>query len=356
LKIAQVCPRYFPYIGGVETHVKEVSERLVEKGYEVNVLTTDSSGKLLKEEIANGVMIRRFKSWAPSEAYFFSQTLKNYLANNSDSFDIVHAHSYHAFPALYAAQTKNKNKLVFTAHYHGTGHTLFRKLLHIPYKFLGKKIFEKADMIICVSQYEMNMVMTSFKVNEKKIVVIPNGIDSEEFVGLRRRNKNHKAILFVGRLEKYKGVQYLIMALPRLGQDVILEIVGSGPYKNSLIELAKKLNVAQRVRFSQDLPRAELLQKYVDADVFALLSQHEAYGISVAEALCAGTPCIVANASALEEWVDDENCFGIDYPIDLDELPSLLNHVMGEDIKGLEIPDWDKTTENLVSLYKSLLN
>jgi len=69
---------------------------------------------------------------------------------NSESFDIVHAHSYHAFPALYAAQAKSKNKFIFTPHFHGRGHSLLRSLLHIPYKIFGKTIFPKADKIICV--------------------------------------------------------------------------------------------------------------------------------------------------------------------------------------------------------------
>jgi 1,2-diacylglycerol 3-alpha-glucosyltransferase len=49
LKIAQVCPRYFPYIGGVETNVKEISERLVLENHDVEVITTDPSGKLKKK-------------------------------------------------------------------------------------------------------------------------------------------------------------------------------------------------------------------------------------------------------------------------------------------------------------------
>lgn len=351
MRVAQVCPRYYPYIGGVETHVKEVSERLVERGLEVDILTTDSSRKLPKEEIINNVKVKRFKSWAPSEAYHFSRDLRMYLTKNSDSFDIVHAHSYHAFPALYAAQSKDKNKLVFTPHYHGTGHTFFRKLLHIPYKSLGKKIFEKADRIACVSNYERNLVMKHFKVNEKKVVVIPNGITLKEFEGLKKRSKDYRAILCVGRLEKYKGVQYLVKTLPKLDHDIILEIVGKGPYKKNLTKLAKKLNMESRVRFFHDLSRNELLQKYACADIFVLLSEHEAYGITVAEALCARTPCIVANASALEEWIDDVNCFGIDYPINLNELGNLINNVIGKDIKKLKIPNWNETTDKLISLY-----
>jgi len=351
MKILQVCPRYYPSIGGVEEHVRNISERLA-KRYDVSVFTTDPSGKLPAEEVVNGVFIRRFKSWAPNEAYYFSRELKRYLTKNLASFDIVHAHSYHAFPALYAAEAKGRNKFVFTPHYHGTGHTFFRSLLHIPYKFFGKKIFEKADKVTCVSNYEKSLVTSHFKIDDEKVVVIPNGVNLEEFKDLQKRRKECKVILYVGRLEKYKGVDYLIKAFPKLPNNTILEIVGKGPCKKSLVKLAEKLSVKSRVRFYQDLPREELLQKYADADLFVLVSKHEAYGISVAEALASGTPCIVARSSALKEWIDDENCFGIDYPIDLNKLGNLMKNVVGKVIKELKLSDWNEITEKLVDLYE----
>ena len=351
MEILQVCPRYYPYIGGVEEHVRNISERLAKK-YEVSVFTTDPSGKLPREEVINNVYVRTFRSWAPSEAYYFSRELKKYLMENSDSYHIVHAHSYHAFPALYAAQAKKRSKLFFTPHYHGTGHTFFRELLHIPYRFLGKKIFEKADRVVCVSNCERKLVMKCFKVDEKKVVVIPNGINLEEFKGLKRRSKDCTVILYVGRLEKYKGVHYLIEALLKLDNDIVLEIVGKGSYKRRLVKLTRKLGIEDRVKFFQDLPRNELLQKYADADLFVLLSKHEAYGITVAEALASGTPCIVANASALKEWVDDKNCFGINYPINVNELGNLIDNVVGKDVKELRLSDWNEITEKLVNLYE----
>jgi glycosyltransferase involved in cell wall biosynthesis len=355
MKILQVCPKYHPDTGGVEEHVKNISERLAKK-FEVSVFTTDPTGKLSKEELVNHVKVTRFRSWAPREAYYFSATLKKHLAKYSNSFDIVHAHNYGALSALYAAQTKGKNKLVFTPHYHGTGHTFFRALLHKPYKFLGKTIFEKADKIVCVSNYEKGLIVNNFKVDKEKVVVIPNGINLEEFKGLKRVKKSFKTVLCVGRLEKYKGIQYLIEVLRLLESDVVLEIVGKGPYKENLVKLAKKLNVLERVKFLQELPRSELLQMYANADVFVLLSKHEAYGLSVAEALCAGTPCLVANASALTEWVDGENCFGIDYPIDLGVLAELIKKIARKSVCKPAVLDWDEVTDRLVRLYMDVVS
>ena len=157
----------------------------------------------------------------------------------------------------------------------------------------------------------------------------------------------------VCRLEKYKGIHYLIQALPKLSDDIVLEIVGKGPYKNDLIELTKKLNVSKRVCFFENLPWSDLLQKYADADLFGLLSEHESYGMTVGEALCAGTPCLVATKSALAEWVDNANCFGIDYPIQVDRLVKLIQEIISKRISLIvaKLWSWEDVVTRIAALY-----
>jgi glycosyltransferase involved in cell wall biosynthesis len=356
MKIAQVCALYHPDLGGVATHVREISERMTKDGFEITVLTTDPSNKLLSDETINGVKVKRFRSWTPNYAYCISIGLEKYLKKYFDTFDIVHAHNYHSFPALYAAQAKKRSKLVFTPHYHGTGRSLINSLIHKPYRLLGKTIFEKSDRIICVSDYEKQLVLDHFKPDESNITVIPNGVDLAEFRYLKKNGKrDYKTVLYVGMLEKYKGVQYLIEALPKLDGNEILEIVGKGSYKQSLVNLCKKLGVEHRVRFFQDLPRNELLQRYVAADVVALLSKYEAFGIVVGEALASKTPCIVANTSALRGWVDSESVFGIDYPIDINKLTTLIQDVSRKNVRSPKLLDWSEVAEMTANLYSKLV-
>jgi len=350
MKILEVCHRYYPYIGGVEEHVKNISERIAKK-FSVTVCTTDPSNELPNYEVVSGVEVKRFRCWAPNEAYYFSRALKRYLTENSENYDVVHAHHYHAFPSLYAAQTKGNKRFVFTPHYHGEGHTFFRSLLHIPYKHVAKKIFEKADSVVCVSNHEKRLIIEKFNLDSKKFVVIPNGVDMKEFEGFQKKKGEKKVILCVSRLERYKGVQYLIEALARLSQDVVLEVVGDGPHKESLIELTRKLGAEGRVKFFGNLPRKALLQKYARADLFALLSTHEAFGICIAEALVSKTACIVANTSALKEWVDNKNCFGIDLPIDVNKLVELIGRVIGMKVTGVSLMDWDDVVKQLLRIY-----
>ena len=354
MKIAQVCPRFYPYHGGVETHVYEISKRL-SKWFDVEILTTDPSGALKKEEKLDCITIRRFKSYAPSNAYYFSPELFKFLKRNSKKYDIVHIHNYHSLTSFFGALAKTKNKLIFTPHYHRKAHSVFRNLLIFPYSILlGRKIFERADEIVCVSEYEKKLLLNSFKIS-KDIFVIPNGVNFEEFKKIKSIKKDEKTILYVGRIEKYKGVQYLVEVLSVL-QDWKLIIVGRGQYKPKVIELAKKLGVLNRITFLQDLPRNKLLELYARASVFVLLSKQEAYGITVAEALVSKTPCIVAKSSALIEWVDNKNVFGINYPIDIKKLAELIVRASQVKVKltkklNKKIISWDDVAKKLKEIY-----
>ncbi len=359
MKIAQVCPRYYPDIGGVETHVQEISERLAKRGFEIEVICTDPTGRLQKREIISGVTITRFKSLAPGDAYYFAPQIYFYLKNRN--YDIIHAHGYHAFPALFALLAKNDRSLIFTPHYHGEGHTLTRNLLHKPYKSIGRKIFEKADKVICVSEYEKGNVLSDFNVPPGKIEKIQNGLNLAEFANIKHLKKHNGegTLLYVGRLEKYKGVQHIINTLPYL-KDFRLEIVGKGPYENYLRRLAEELSVAERIKWYKNLTREEMLAHYASADVFLMLSTHEAYGITVAEALISGTPCIVAMGSALNEFVDGERCMGIETPITNKKLVSTILKLKKSGIKGhietknLPIYDWKDITDKLIEIYRGI--
>lgn len=118
------------------------------------------------------------------------------------------------------------------------------------------------------------------------------------------------------------------------------------------------MKVEGRVTISDFCEREALPRYYADAAVFALLSSAETYGISVGEALSVGTPCIVANTSALKEWVDDENCFGIEYPIDLSKLAKLIERVAGREANWRntnKLLDWTEVARRIREAYEEIL-
>ena len=358
MKILQVFPHSYTYAargGGIREYVRNISERLAKK-HDVTIYATNPGKSFLRYETINGVNVERFRRFAPGRAYFFSWEM--ILKLRKVEFDVVHGHCFQAFPLHFSVFAKRK-KFVASTHFHGVGHSVFRNSLIRLFRPFGENTLKTADKIVAVSEYEKSLLCGTFSLDPSKIVVVPCGVDFSEFKNLKRQKHGFRSVLYVGRLENYKGAQFLVEVLPRLDDDVVLNIVGKGEMRPILEKRARKLNVLDRVKFYQNLSRHELLQKFADADVFVLLSRYEAYSMVVAEALVAGTPCIVTNVSALTEWIDDKLCFGIKYPVDIDELAQLIDKVTKHKEKidrtrlGAEkIKDWDDVVEQLERVYK----
>lgn len=356
MKILQVYMGYYQVDkgGGISVYVRNIAERLAKK-HEVTVFATNPGG-LPRCEVQNGVRVERFSRFAPSTAYFFS--LGMLLRLRKAKFDVVHAHGYQAFPFHFSSLADSK-KFIASAHYHSLGDSPFRNSLLRLLKPIGGRTLRIADKIVAVSEFEKSLLADQFKLDPRRIVVIPCGTNTREFLSLKPQKRSFQSILFVGRLENYKGAQYLVEAMPLLRNDCVLDIVGTGPMRPVLERRARELGIMDRVVFHQEMPRRDLLQMYLNADVFVLLSKYEAYSMAVAEALTAGTPCIVAKASALTEWIDDKCCFGIDYPIKKEVLAELINSVLAirnstqkcatasKKIKG-----WNEVVKQLEDVYE----
>jgi glycosyltransferase involved in cell wall biosynthesis len=139
-----------------------------------------------------------------------------------------------------------------------------------------------------------------------------------------------------------------------LPNDYRLEIVGTGPYYKKLAQLIKKLGINDRVSFHHDLPRDVLIEMYARAGMVILLSRYESFGIVIAEALASKTPCLVTNTSALVEWIDNINCYGVGYPVDVGQLAALIKKVTGKIVRRPKLWDWEMVSRETEDFYSSL--
>lgn len=366
MKVAQVCPRYFPYIGGIETHVKEISERLVKKGFEVSVFTTDPSGELPKEEFISGVEVRRFKSWAPGEVYYFSKELMRHFAENLNNYDVVHAHNYHAFPALAATMTKRKAKLVLTPHYFGIDSSRATAFAHIPYLLIGGWMLRSADKIVCVSEEEREVLIRRFLIKSQKVTYIPNGVNYCEIADSKPLLKDSMfRILYVGRLSKEKDLKTLIRACKKVEHDIPnmqLVIIGEGPEKGNLRKIALKASL-KNVFWVGEVPHKEVGGYFKSASVFVLPSHRECSPISVLEALAAGVPVIVS--SSINRKMMKEKGVGLVFKKgDESDLARKILKIYREgDVREflssrgksyVKHFDWNEIVERLIRLYHSM--
>ena len=165
-----------------------------------------------------------------------------------------------------------------------------------------------------------------------KAIVEPLGVDLREFQTLPVRGTfrakfpqigGRKIILFLGRLHGGKGMEYLIPALRAQGlEDAMLVAVGpdSGGFQTVLQRMAAENGVADRVRFTGMLRGRERIEALTDADLFALPSEHENFGIVVVEALACGTPVIVSGGVALHSEVTSA---GVGSSVPVGDVPAL---------------------------------
>ncbi|MDY6965240.1 MAG: glycosyltransferase family 4 protein [Halobacteriota archaeon] len=353
MKIAQVCHRYYPNIGGVETHVMKISERLA-KNHDVKVISADLSSEKSRNEEIEGVRIKRFRSISPNDAYFIAPQIYFYLKKSD--FDLIHAHNYHSIPALFASLVKD-TKFLFTPHYHGMGSTPLRDNLNKPYRLLGSRIFDRANKIICVSDYEKDLVIKSFGIGDTDVVVIPNGVDIDEISKAKPFEFDGDLILYVGRLDKYKNIHLAIKAMEFLS-DSYFYIIGNGNYKMELDELINRLNLGERVKILSNVSDEEKYRWMKTCSLFINLSGIEAFGMTVIEALAAEKAVIVNERGGLKELA--EKFDGVS-PTNVEEtsvekLARMIEEKMGERVKiDLSKYDWGNVAKRIEDVYLGVL-
>jgi glycosyltransferase involved in cell wall biosynthesis len=214
------------------------------------------------------------------------------------------------------------------------------------YRSVGGWALHRADAVLAVSDWEARQLGTDFSLPAQ---VVPNGVDVGRFRAADPVTESYERpyLLCVGRLERYKGVQHAIRALADLpGYDLV--IAGSGPYGGDLRQIAREVGVDDRVGFAGFVPEEELPNLYAGAAAHISLSSFEAYGITVAEALSAGTPCVVRDAGALSDWTDRVDCVGVD----LCGIADGVREAVERTAPSESVPTWDDVAEEVDGVYK----
>lgn len=136
-----------------------------------------------------------------------------------------------------------------------------------------------------------------------RVVVVYPGV-AEDFCTLERRAGDGRTILAVGTVEPRKNLEVLIRALPELRDARLIAVGPHTPYADACAALAEKLGVASRVELRGYVARESLLDLYATCAVAAVPSCYEGFGYAVAQALCAGIPCVASDRSSLPEVAD----------------------------------------------------
>lgn len=298
MRISLVAPGFPPQPGGVEVVVGYLGDELCGHGHQVAVYTQRPRGSSFPA--SPDYPVRRFADWSGSRQFPVAPGLARALWRDRRHFDVIHAHSFHAVPAMMAA-TVPKVPLVFTPHFHAVGHTRTASALHLVYDPLATFLFRRADKVTCVSLAESELLLRRYPFVEPRLSVIPLGVDSQALLAAEPFPADRPTVLVAGRLEAYKRVDMAIRAFAAMRKDARLIICGTGSRRPALERLARELGIAGRVSFRGQVSDRELRRWQRTATATLSLSAREAFGLVLLEAAVAGSRVVASDIPAHAE-------------------------------------------------------
>lgn len=322
---------YTPLMDGVVRSVQLYKKALERKGHNVFVfapaeIKSDSFAKTNYVDHERNVF--RFKAMnsvlVPNYPIAIPISFKATRKISKLKLDIVHCHSPVTLGMLgdIVAMLENIPHL-FTYHTFYSEYARYyqpvEKLKKISSKVVQKfEVFycNRANCVIAPSE-KLKRILRDYGV-ESNIVVLPTGIDLEEFKNRENQlndfrekykiDKDKKILLYVGRVVTEKNLEFLIKVISwiiKQRKDVVLAIIGDGKNRKNLERMVAKLNLDDFVLFTGFLPRDETLDAFFASDIFVFSSKTDTQGLVLYEAALAGKPIVMIKDEGLGDIVID---------------------------------------------------
>lgn len=374
MRIAQVSPWFSPHFGGVETHVRSLSQELARRGHEVTVVTSRHDPSLPQEEAMDGFRVVRVR---PRFIFMRTPIAPRMRASLRDAAaDIVHAHSPPPLASRYAGVVASERGIPYVVTYHCDVDlpSAFGSLVESVYRrSLGASTLRNAARVIVTTR---TYAATSRAVWRYNPTVIPNAVDHRRFRpdvdGSRIRSTlsippDVPLVLLVGRIVPHKGIEHFVEAARYVPEARFL-IAGEGSLLEPMKRLAVSMGVSDRVRFVGRVSEARLPEIYAACDVFVLpsVSRLEAFGIVALEAMATGKPVIVADIPGVREMIVDGQDGLLADPVNSMDLAEKIRRLLGDPearrAMGLRSREKvlasfgiERVTDQIEAVYRSVL-
>jgi len=375
-------------IGGISTHVYYLSKSLARNGVKVYVVTCDFPGAP-QHEIVDGVEVFRIDSYknpSPDFAtwvYLMNVNMQKEAAALVNSLggkvDVFHAHDWLVADAGIGLKHVFRKPLLATIHSTEIGR---RNGIHFDYE----RMIHETEMwftyeawkVLCCSDYMVSHVRWAFGIPADKVVMIPNGVDTEAYTKTENENLSlfrgkyvlpeEKIVLFVGRLVHEKGVHVLVNAVPKVLEKVNAKfiIVGNGYMKEQLSNIVRNMGLAHKVLFTGFVDDETLKKLQKCADVTAVPSLFEPFGIVALEAMAAKSPVVVSDTGGLPEIVEHDVTGVKVYANNPDSLAWGITKILTDEAHSNWIKanaykevqekyNWDKIAQQTKAIYEAVL-
>ncbi len=327
--------------GGGERILWEFLTRLRDKGFDIKVLTTGNP-KIKEYE---GIPTARL----PINRYLMNLTTPFILKHARDA-DIIQTATFNAcLPSLLAAKILKKPIANFILGLHkDVWYEMHNWLIATVFKNVERlQIFRKYDKVIFFSEHSRLKALKSKMPKEITEVIFP-GVDHKSYYV----DEKEDYVLFVGRLAKQKGLEYLMEAAREL-PEVAFKLAGKGEMENFLKSIAP-----ENVEFLGHQTGKPLYDLYAKASIFCLPSVSDDFGLVNTEAMasgCAVVSTVPLNYSGINisPRSKDDIVNAIRH---LHENPKLVKKMGSENLKKSKEYDWDKFTDRMIKIYEEMAN
>jgi len=318
MRIVQLNPFHYPFMGGIEHRIHHMSKRLAKK-HEVIVVTSRLEGTK-KEESMDGYRVLRLDSkfiGNYNPPYVSSKGVLDALQSLKP--DVVDFH-YRWAPSYTRQVMRYDGKVVFTYHNtYGEGEGAMSVISHLnDWSFMRKmRSFER---IVCISDFvRQDNARHGFPI--ERMSVVPNGVELPE-----EGSRDEGFILSLGRMVHTKGLEYALQAMRSVDGKLIM--AGAGPERERMEALSKRLGLNAKVEIIGRVSEAKKKELFATCSLFVMPSLFESYGIAAAEAMSFGKVVVASSVGGLPEVVAD--CGVLVPPRDPTALAREINTLMAD--------------------------
>ena len=322
LRVLQVTGTLNPKYGGPTVAVNQLTQSLQEMGHSVDVVTLDRPGEPWLANTHDHIFALKGIG-----KYRYSRRLRAWLLENGPDYDAMIVHGIWQYQSVATRLACNKLHVPYFLFIHGALNPWFKS--HYPAKHLKKllywRLFEyralrDAEAVVFTCEEERRQGRESFTPYKATEVIVAIGlsdvsgdpaIQREAFLSDHPNLRGKRVVLFLGRLHPVKGCDLLIRAFAAASrQDEDLRLVIAGPDENgtksSLTALSESLGVQAKITWTGMLSGQTKWGAFRSADVFALMSHSESFGMAIVEALACGVPVLITDKVNI--WHEIDNC------------------------------------------------
>ncbi len=334
IKVLYPVLHYPPVIGGLEQWEQNIAERQGDNA-EVIVVTGRVVSKANFEKTNNVLIFRtsflELRNLSYSSHFYILSAMPFVLCRSlillfTHKINLLHCHGFTS------AVMGCILSLITNRPFMGTEQSI--GWAHGSLKWLRGLVYKKAKLCIASSE-AVRDEFRALGVDAKKIEIIPNGVDWDEFMNSQRKTSPGVfRILCVGRLEKVKGQAYLIEAFRKIQDKIsqsrfpelrlLLTLVGDGSEKANLKKKVLELGLNESVEFVGEVRHDNLPEYFAKADVAAIPSLSEGFGIVALEAIASGVPIVASRVGGLTDIQKDFRTGFLVEPGDAEALASAI--------------------------------